>query len=253
MTKSNKVRALKSKPRSSKVATEVAPRGKLTRSEIGTDDVIRELRNLFVGLCLEPGQLASRVRRVDHLAKTRVRQSHHASVIGDLLTIWNQDPDFLDGSGNPIPIRMSGRGKSFSELALRCAPNMNAHKILLDLQRLGAVLVDKDGLIHALGRSIPVYEDKRLAAKHTLAMRRCRPMKFRWRPRLAATKSIGHADPLKPCAQSRGLWQRWIPRAIDSRRRRGFERRCWVEDGQGQRGRRSQSRVTRQAGQFSRN
>lgn len=137
--------------------------------EISTDDVLRELLELFDGLNLNSGELALRVKKVSRSADNRKLRSHHASVIGDLLTIWNQDPTFLDSFGNPLPIKMKGGRRSFAVLALRCAPNINAQKILFDLKRLGAVRIGKDGYIHAISRSIPVYEDQRLAAQHTLA------------------------------------------------------------------------------------
>jgi Family of unknown function (DUF6502) len=136
--------------------------------EISTDDLIRELLNLFDCLGLDPGQLVRRVSKVDRAKRNLTRNYPHASVIGDLLTIWNQDPKYVDHSGDPMPIRMKGRIRSFKHLAQSCAPNINENQLLLELKRLGAVRIDRSGLIHALGRTIPVYEDKRLAALHTL-------------------------------------------------------------------------------------
>lgn len=136
--------------------------------EVSTDDLLRELLNLFDCLGLDPGQLVRRVSKVDRAKKNRIRNYPHASVIGDLLTIWNQDSRYVDGFGDPMPIRMKGKTRSFSQLAQRSAPNMNENQLLLELRRLRAVRIDKDGFIHALSRSIPVYEDKRLAAQHTL-------------------------------------------------------------------------------------
>jgi hypothetical protein len=136
--------------------------------EVSTDDLIRELLNLFDCLGLDSGQLVRRVSKVDRAKRNQIRNYPHASVIGDLLTIWNQDSKYVDGFGDPMPIRMKGRTRSFSQLAQRSAPNMNENQLLLELKRLRAVRIDKDGFIHALSRSIPVYEDKRLAALHTL-------------------------------------------------------------------------------------
>ena len=136
--------------------------------EVSTDDLIRELLDLFDCLGLDSGQLVRRVSGVDRAKKNQVRNYPHASVIGDLLTIWNQDSKYVDGYGDPMPIRMKGRIRSFSKLAQQCAPNMNENQLLLELKRLRAVRLDKNGFIHALSRSIPVYEDKRLAALHTL-------------------------------------------------------------------------------------
>ncbi len=135
--------------------------------EISTDDLIRELLDLFDCLGLDSGQLVRRVSGVDRAQRNQVHNLP-ASVIGDLLTVWNQDSKYVDVYGDPMPIRMKGRIRSFSKLAQQCAPNMNENQLLLELKRLRAVRVDKDGFIHALSRSIPVYEDKRLAALHTL-------------------------------------------------------------------------------------
>src|SRR5450631_3318379 len=91
--------------------------------EISTDDLIRELLNLFDCLGLDPGQLVRRVSKVDRAKRNLTRNYPHASVIGDLLTIWNQDPKYVDHSGDPMPIRMKGRIRSFKHLAQSCAPN----------------------------------------------------------------------------------------------------------------------------------
>jgi hypothetical protein len=45
---------------------------------------------------------------------------------------------------------------------------MSANQLLRELEHLKAVTVDGRGKVHALVRSINVYEDKRLAALHTL-------------------------------------------------------------------------------------
>jgi hypothetical protein len=136
--------------------------------EIGTDDLIRELLDLFDCLGLDSGQLVHRVGKVDRAKRNQIRNYPHASVIGDLLTIWNQDPKYVDRFGDPMPIRMKGKYRSFSQLAQRCAPNINEHQLLQELKRLRAVRVDRSGFIRAMGRTIPVYEDKRLATLHTL-------------------------------------------------------------------------------------
>ena len=124
--------------------------------------------DLFDCLGLDSGQLIRRVGNVDRAKRNQIRNYPHASLIGDLLTVWNQDPKYLDRFGDPMPIRMKGKSRSFSELAQRCAPNINERQLLQELKRLGAVRMEKSGLIRAMGRTIPVYEDKRLAGLHTL-------------------------------------------------------------------------------------
>ena len=111
--------------------------------EIATDDLIRELLDLFDCLGLDSGQLIRRVGNVNRANRSQIRNYPHASLIGDLLTVWNQDPKYLDRFGDPMPIRMKGKSRSFSELAQRCAPNINERQLLQELKQLGAVCVEK--------------------------------------------------------------------------------------------------------------
>ena len=90
------------------------------------------------------------------------------STIGELLTSWYQDPDYLDNAGNPVPIKLRGARRSFHILAQRVAPIVNSALLLSQLEHLGAVSIDKSKFIHVHMRSLPVYEDKRLAIQHTL-------------------------------------------------------------------------------------
>ncbi len=132
------------------------------------DDVIQDLLSLFKFLGLDSGHLATRVRDLGKAPKKSDRPYPHASAIGDLLTMWHEDPDFLDDIGNPKPIKVGGAGQSFRKLAEKSVPNMSANQLLRELEHLKAVTVDGRGKVHALVRSINVYEDKRLAALHTL-------------------------------------------------------------------------------------
>jgi hypothetical protein len=88
--------------------------------------------------------------------------------IGELLTAWYQDPAYLDNVGNPVPIRFRGSRRSFFKLAQKAAPNLNASLLLSELQKLGAVSIDSSKMIRVHMRSLPAYEDKRLAIQHTL-------------------------------------------------------------------------------------
>jgi hypothetical protein len=92
----------------------------------------------------------------------------HAAAIGELLTAWYEDTQYLDKSGNPLPIRMNGNRTSFAQLANRVVPNLDARWLLSQLERVRAVAIDENRLIHIKMRSLPVYEDKRLATQHTL-------------------------------------------------------------------------------------
>ena len=133
-----------------------------------TDDVIRDLLSLFNHLGLDVSRFIKKVIDVDVPVVDARRPYSHLSAIGDLLTIWHQDPHYLDDVGNPIAIRMRGTRRSFCELAEKAAPNMSPKQLLLELTRLRAVELDEHGAIRAKTRSLPAYQDKQLAVAHTL-------------------------------------------------------------------------------------
>lgn len=136
--------------------------------EVSVDDIIRGLLDLFEFLGIDASHLATRVADPDTAALASRRLYPHAAAIGDLLTAWYQDPKYLDKSGNPAPVKMYAARVSFSRLASKAAPHLDAKQLLSELERVGAVTIDEKRLIHAQTRSLPVYQDKRLAAQHTL-------------------------------------------------------------------------------------
>ena len=136
--------------------------------EVTVDDVIKDLLDLFAQLGLDAGRLAARVVDVDQITITSRRLFPHASAIGELLTAWHQDPRYLDSFGNPIAISMHAGGTSFRRLALKTVPNISPETLLSELERIGAVTRDAKGRIRVHMRSLPVYEDRHLAAQHTL-------------------------------------------------------------------------------------
>ncbi len=138
------------------------------KREITVDDVIGALLDLFAKLEINAPQLASRVKALDRTAVASHQLYAHSTAIGDLLTAWHQNTDYLDKLGNPLPIKMRGPKPSFDLLAKNAVPNMNASTLLTELERVGAVAIDKDRFIHARMRALSVYEDKRLAIQHTL-------------------------------------------------------------------------------------
>ena len=103
------------------------------------------------------------------LAMASRRLYPYASAIGELLTAWHQDPEYLDDLGSPSPIRMRTGQRSFRHLAAKTVPNINSQILLLELKRIGAITTDADGYIRVHMRALPVYEDKHLAIQHTLA------------------------------------------------------------------------------------
>jgi hypothetical protein len=136
--------------------------------EVTVDDVIRDLLDLFGHLGLDAGHLAARVAEIDPSKMASRRLYPHASAIGELLTAWHQDPQYLDDLGVPLPIRMRTGRRSFRFLADKTVPNMDPKTLLSELERIGAVTIDASGYIRVHMRSLPVYEDKHLAIQHTL-------------------------------------------------------------------------------------
>lgn len=132
-------------------------------------ELTKELEKLFSRLGLsERVRIKVRVPRVKSPQQITKREPAHASLIGELLTHWHQDSRYLDDSGNPVPLPITGRSRSFRELARRAVPNIDPNYLLDELSNLGALKVRDDGKVLALLRSLPVYNDTELAALHTL-------------------------------------------------------------------------------------
>ena len=136
--------------------------------EITVDDVIKDLLDLFSYLGLDAGRLAARVVDLEPTAIASRKLFPHASAIGELLTAWHQDPEYLDNLGGPSPIHMRTGSRSFRHLASKTVPNMDPRTLLSELEQIGAVTIDTKGNIRVHMRSLPVYEDKNLAIQHTL-------------------------------------------------------------------------------------
>jgi hypothetical protein len=136
--------------------------------EVTVDDVIKDLLDLFGQLGLDAGRLADRLVDVDAATTTSRRLYPYASAIGELLSAWHQDPEYLDPLGSPKPIRMRGSHVSFHQLANKNVPNIDPKSLLSELAQIGAVSIDDNGYIRVHTRSLSVYEDKHLAIQHTL-------------------------------------------------------------------------------------
>jgi hypothetical protein len=158
------------KPRIKRASRQPTTTGK-SRSplrEVTVDDVIKDLLDLFGYLGLDAGRLAARVVDLDPATLASRRLYPHASAIGELLTAWHQDPEYLDDLGIPKSIRMRTGRRSFRYLAEKTVPKMDPKTLLSELERIGAVTIDANGYIRVHMRSLPVYEDKTLATQHTL-------------------------------------------------------------------------------------
>lgn len=136
--------------------------------EVTVDNVVEKILELFEYLGLDATRLSNRVRTIDAKKRVNSKIHSHASAIGELLTMWHQHPAYLDSAGEPSPLKFNAPRRSFRGLADRAVPNMNAKQLLAELSQIGAIVIDDKGLIHAQMRSLPVYENKRLARQHTL-------------------------------------------------------------------------------------
>jgi len=142
--------------------------GNPSLKEVSVDDVIKQLLDLFDHIGVDATRLAARVTDLKSTTVTSRRLYPHIAAIGELLTSWHQDPVFLDDSGQPLPLKMRGTRRSFRFLAKQSVPKIEPNLLLSELQRIGAVSIDSRKVIRVLMRSLPVYEDRRLAIQHTL-------------------------------------------------------------------------------------
>jgi hypothetical protein len=135
--------------------------------EVTVDQVIQNLCGLFEHLGLD---ISLRVSSATDGKSTKELAGPypHSFAIGELLTLWHQDPRYLDSLGNPAPLKLRGRRPSFRSLAQHVLPEIDVSYLLSELKRLRAVTEDEGNFIHVHMRSLSVYEDERLAIQHTL-------------------------------------------------------------------------------------
>ena len=142
--------------------------GAAPTAEVSANQVIRSLYGLFTDLGVDVNGTALGPANVVATISAAHTLYPYTSEIGEMLTFWHQSPEYLDQNGNPIRIKISGKGATFQRLAKLKAPKIDVAYLLSELERLGAVSIDEHKLITVHMRSFPVYEDKRLAAQHTL-------------------------------------------------------------------------------------
>jgi Family of unknown function (DUF6502) len=142
-------------------------RGRNRRRAVTSDDVIAVLLELFAQLQIDPMQFSSRAKTA-RKSSLPGRLYSHTATIGEILTAWHQNPEYLDDAGNPSPIRIRGRTPSFFGLASLAAPGIDPTALLSELKRLGAVTLDKNKLVRVNMRSLPVYMDRDVAIHYTL-------------------------------------------------------------------------------------
>jgi len=69
-----------------------------------------------------------------------------------VLSGWHQDPDFLDGNGQPLALPVDGEGVTFTELCSRYAGDITVTTMSKELKRVGAVEEGADGQLLACKR-----------------------------------------------------------------------------------------------------
>jgi hypothetical protein len=136
--------------------------------EVSANHVIQTLLGLFEDLGVNASYKVSETLQLGTTKPTSHTLYQYASAIGEMLTHWHQYPAYLDERGNPARIKFGGRQPSFRSLAKLKVPTLDLTFLLSELERLGAISIDENKLISVHMRSFPMYEDKRLAAQHTL-------------------------------------------------------------------------------------
>ena len=137
--------------------------------EVSTDDVIKQILNLFDLLGLNADQLAKRVKGLRGKARSSRQPFYHEAAIGEVLTNWHQDLRYLDDSGLPKPLKMSGKEPSFAGLAKRSVPNVDPKTLLRELKDVGAVSISSEQKVCVEMRFLLVYVNRKFAIHYTLA------------------------------------------------------------------------------------
>jgi len=136
--------------------------------KLSADQVIENLLGLFEDLGVGITQQLSGASNGRNRPPTTQTLYPYTSEIGEMLTYWHQNSQYLDENGDPARIRLTGKSPSFRHLAKLKAPKIDVSYLLSELERLGAVIIDESKFITVRMRSFPMYEDKRLAVQHTL-------------------------------------------------------------------------------------
>lgn len=69
-----------------------------------------------------------------------------------LLSGWHQDPDYLDGSGNPLPLPETGPAPSFASLFGRYGGDTPFQTLLKELANAGSIEIEASGQVSAKSR-----------------------------------------------------------------------------------------------------
>jgi Family of unknown function (DUF6502) len=98
-------------------------------------------------LQLVEGSLRRLPRRSANSANLKTRKGSRVTyVVGLALYRWHRDPDFIDGSGNPIPLALSGRAPSVESLIRHEKPEVSARELVAEFKSLRLIRPAGKGL-----------------------------------------------------------------------------------------------------------
>lgn len=138
-------------------------------SEVLVQQVLNDFSMLFEQLGVARLRQLPKYRGTAPVKHAHIVENYaNTLAISDLLTLWHQDPDYLDARGMPIPIRMRAGNPCFRSLAERSVPDMPPARLIRELKRLRAIRIDERRYIHVRVRSLITYRDKRHTIIHTL-------------------------------------------------------------------------------------
>ena len=127
------------------------------------DSLLDKLFRLTNCWGLSPGKVAERVFAAANRASSEVsvgrakesaRSYAEVHAVGETLRVWFQDPDFMDESGNPRRLSMSGPHPNFTDLAERATRGISVQSVLEELIATGAVTRDSSGEIGVSSRLV---------------------------------------------------------------------------------------------------
>lgn len=108
-------------------------------------------------------EVSELVSQFEGRTEGRPRKSHDQRA-RRVLRGWAADPRFLNHKGQPVPLTMHGKPRSFQMLVKLYGGDVTPQAVLKELERMGAVKVNRSGQInlHSRGRheqSIKTIED----------------------------------------------------------------------------------------------
>jgi Family of unknown function (DUF6502) len=121
----------------------------VANAEFGIEGKKQTISRIAILTGLTRKEVQRLLQRPPDSEKSTGEEYHRAARV---ITGWVRDPDFSDGSGHPLPLRMEAKHASFTELVKRYSGDIPIRAMLDELLRVGAVKELKDGRICLLSR-----------------------------------------------------------------------------------------------------